>query len=64
MDLLYIVPVFFVIALLLAIFGPTLGIGGSEMAYKIAIIFLIIFIVLAVLSMVLGGSFMGSSWRL
>lgn len=57
MDLLYIVLVFFVIALLLAIFGPMLGVGGSEMAYKIAVIFLIIFIVLEVLSLVLGGDF-------
>jgi len=32
-------------------------IGGSVMAYKIAIIFLIISIVLTVLSMVLGGGF-------
>lgn len=56
MDLLYLMLVFFVIALLLAIFGPMLGIGGSAMAYKIAIIFLVIFLVLTVMSLVLGGS--------
>lgn len=64
MDLLYIVLLFFIIALLLAIFGPLLGIGGSAMAFKIAIIFLLIFIVLTLFSMISGGGFGHSSFQI
>jgi len=59
MDLLYAAFVFLVIALLLAVLGPKIGIGGSEMAYKIAILFIVIFVVLLVLSLLLGNGFSG-----
>ena len=59
MDILYVAFIFFVIALLLSVLGDKVGLGGSEMAYKIAILFLVIFVVLLVLSLLLGNGFSG-----
>lgn len=52
-DLLYLAVVFFVIALILAI----LGIRGAGISMEIAKWLIIVFIILAVLSLILGGSF-------
>ena len=52
-DLIYLAVVFFVIALILAI----LGIRGAGISMEIAKWLIIVFIILAVLSLILGGSF-------
>ena len=52
-DLLYLAVVFFVVALILAI----LGIRGAGISMEIAKWLIIVFIILAVLSLILGGSF-------
>jgi len=52
-DLLYLAVVFFVIALILAV----LGVRGAGISMEIAKWLIIVFIILAVLSLVLGGSF-------
>ena len=52
-DLLYLAVVFFVIALILAV----LGIRGAGISMEIAKWLIIVFIILAVLSLLLGGSF-------
>jgi uncharacterized membrane protein YtjA (UPF0391 family) len=52
-DLLYLALVFFVIALILGI----LGVRGVGISMEIAKWLIIVFIILAVLSIVLGGSF-------
>jgi uncharacterized membrane protein YtjA (UPF0391 family) len=52
-DLLYLAVVFFVIALILAI----LGIRGAGISMEIAKWLIIVFIILAILSLILGGSF-------
>ena len=52
-DLLYLALVFFVIALILGI----LGIRGAGISMEIAKWLIIVFIILAVLSLVFGGSF-------
>ena len=52
-DLIYLAVVFFVIALILAI----LGIRGAGISMEIAKWLIIVFIILAVLSLLLGGSF-------
>jgi uncharacterized membrane protein YtjA (UPF0391 family) len=52
-DLLYLALVFFVIALILGI----LGVRGVGISMEIAKWLIIVFIILAVLSLVLGGSF-------
>ncbi len=52
-DLLYLAVVFFVIALILAV----LGIRGAGISMEIAKWLIIVFIILAVLSLILGGSF-------
>lgn len=52
-DLLYLALVFFVIALILGI----LGVRGVGISMEIAKWLIIVFIILAVLSLILGGSF-------
>jgi len=52
-DLLYLAIVFFVIALVLAV----LGVRGAGISMDIAKWLIIVFIILAVLSLILGGSF-------
>jgi uncharacterized membrane protein YtjA (UPF0391 family) len=52
-DLLYLALVFFVIALILGI----LGVRGVGISKEIAKWLIIVFIILAVLSLVFGGSF-------
>ena len=52
-DLLYLAVVFFVIALILGI----LGVRGVGISMEIAKWLIIVFIILAVLSLVFGGSF-------
>jgi uncharacterized membrane protein YtjA (UPF0391 family) len=52
-DLLYLALVFFVIALILGI----LGVRGVGISMEIAKWLIIVFIILAILSLVLGGSF-------
>lgn len=52
-DLLYLAIVFFVIALILGV----LGIRGAGISMEIAKWLVIVFIILAVLSLLLGGSF-------
>ncbi len=52
-DLLYLAIVFFVIALVLAV----LGVRGAGISMEIAKWLIIVFIVLAILSLLLGGSF-------
>jgi len=52
-DLIYLAVVFFVIALILAI----LGIRGAGISMEIAKWLIIVFVILAVLSLILGGSF-------
>ncbi len=52
-DLLYLAIVFFVIALILAV----LGVRGAGISMEIAKWLIIVFIILAVLSLILGGSF-------
>jgi uncharacterized membrane protein YtjA (UPF0391 family) len=52
-DLLYLAVVFFVIALILGI----MGVRGAGISMEIAKWLIIVFIILAVLTLVLGGSF-------
>jgi len=52
-DLLYLAVVFFVIALILAI----LGVRGAFISMEIAKWLIIVFIILAVLTLIFGGSF-------
>ena len=52
-GLIYLAVVFFVIALILAI----LGVRGAGISMEIAKWLIIVFIILAVLSLILGGSF-------
>jgi len=52
-DLLYLAVVFFVIALILAV----LGVRGAGISMEIAKWLIIVFIILAVLTLILGGSF-------
>jgi uncharacterized membrane protein YtjA (UPF0391 family) len=52
-DVLYLAVVFFVVALILAI----LGIRGAGISMEIAKWLIIVFIILAVLTLILGGSF-------
>jgi uncharacterized membrane protein YtjA (UPF0391 family) len=52
-DLLYLAVVFFVIALILGV----LGVRGAGISMEIAKWLIIVFIILAVLTLVLGGSF-------
>jgi uncharacterized membrane protein YtjA (UPF0391 family) len=52
-DLLYLAVVFFVIALVLAV----LGVRGAGISMDIAKWLIIVFIILALLSLILGGSF-------
>jgi uncharacterized membrane protein YtjA (UPF0391 family) len=52
-DLLYLALVFFVIALILGI----LGVRGVGISMEIAKWLIIVFIILAILSLVFGGSF-------
>jgi uncharacterized membrane protein YtjA (UPF0391 family) len=52
-DLLYLAVVFFVIALILGIMGSR----GAGISMDIAKWLIIVFIILAILSLVLGGSF-------
>jgi uncharacterized membrane protein YtjA (UPF0391 family) len=52
-DLLYLALVFFVIALILGI----LGVRGVGISMEIAKWLIIVFIILAVLSLIFGGSF-------
>ena len=52
-DLIYLAVVFFVIALILGI----LGIRGASISMEIAKWLIIVFIILAVLSLIFGGSF-------
>ena len=52
-DLLYLAIVFFVIALILGI----LGVRGAGISMDIAKWLIIVFIILAILTLILGGSF-------
>jgi uncharacterized membrane protein YtjA (UPF0391 family) len=52
-DLLYLAVVFFVIALILGI----MGVRGAGISMDIAKWLIIVFIILAVLSLIFGGSF-------
>ena len=52
-DLLYLAIVFFVIALILGV----LGVRGAGISMDIAKWLIIVFIILAVLTLILGGSF-------
>lgn len=53
-DLVYLAVVFFVIALILAI----LGIRGAGISMEIAKWLIIVFIILAVISLIFGGTFL------
>ena len=53
MDLLYLAIVFFVIALILGV----LGVRGAGISMDIAKWLIIVFIILAVISLIFGGSF-------
>jgi uncharacterized membrane protein YtjA (UPF0391 family) len=53
MDLLYLAVLFFVVALILAI----LGIRGAGISMEIAKWLIILFVVLAIITLLLGGSF-------
>ena len=53
MDLLYLAIIFFVIALILGI----LGVSGAGISMEIAKILIVVFIILAVLTLIFGGSF-------
>jgi uncharacterized membrane protein YtjA (UPF0391 family) len=53
MDLLYLAVVFFVIALILGI----LGVRGAGISMDIAKWLIIVFIILAVITLIFGGSF-------
>jgi uncharacterized membrane protein YtjA (UPF0391 family) len=53
-DLIYLAVVFFVIALILAI----LGIRGAGISMEIAKWLIIVFIILAVLTLIFGGTFL------
>ena len=53
MDLLYLAIIFFVIALILGI----LGVRGAGISMEIAKWLIIVFIILAILTLILGGSF-------
>jgi uncharacterized membrane protein YtjA (UPF0391 family) len=53
-DLVYLAVVFFVIALILAI----LGIRGAGISMEIAKWLIIVFIILAVLTLIFGGTFL------
>ena len=53
MDLLYLAIVFFVIALILGV----LGVRGAGISMDIAKWLIILFVILAVLSLIFGGSF-------
>lgn len=52
-DLLYLAVVFFVIALILAV----LGVRGAGISMEIAKWLIILFIILALLTLIFGGSF-------
>ena len=52
-DLIYLAVVFFVVALILAI----LGIRGAGISMEIAKWLIIVFIILAVITLIFGGSF-------
>jgi len=52
-DLLYLALVFFVIALILGI----LGVSGAGISMEIAKWLIIVFIILAVITLIFGGSF-------
>jgi uncharacterized membrane protein YtjA (UPF0391 family) len=52
-DLLYLAIVFFVVALILGI----LGVSGAGISMEIAKWLIIVFIILAILTLVFGGSF-------
>ena len=60
MDLLYLAVLFFVVALILGI----LGIRGAGISMEIAKWLIILFIVLAILSLLLGGTFHLAALRL
>ncbi len=53
MDLLYLAIVFFVIALILGV----LGVQGAALSMDIAKWLIIVFIILAVLTLIFGGTF-------
>jgi uncharacterized membrane protein YtjA (UPF0391 family) len=53
MDLLYLALVFFVIALILGV----LGVSGAGISMEIAKWLIIVFIILAVLTLLFGGTF-------
>jgi uncharacterized membrane protein YtjA (UPF0391 family) len=53
MDLLYLAIVFFVIALILGV----LGVSGAGISMEIAKWLIIVFIILAVLTLLFGGTF-------
>jgi len=53
MDLLYLAIIFFVIALILGI----LGVSGAGISMEIAKILIVVFIILAVLTLIFGGTF-------
>jgi uncharacterized membrane protein YtjA (UPF0391 family) len=53
MDLLYLAIVFFVIALILGI----LGVSGAGISMEIAKWLIILFVILAVISLLFGGTF-------
>ena len=53
MDLLYLAIIFFVIALILGI----LGVSGAGISMEIAKWLIILFIILAVLTLIFGGTF-------
>ena len=60
MDLLYLAVLFFVVALILAI----LGIRGAGISMEIAKWLIILFVVLAILSLLFGGTFHLAALRL
>jgi len=53
MDLLYLAIIFFVIALILGI----LGVSGAGISMEIAKWLIILFVILAVLTLIFGGTF-------
>jgi len=60
MDLLYLAVLFFVVALILSI----LGIRGAGISMEIAKWLIILFVVLAILSLLFGGTFHLAALRL
>lgn len=50
---------FLIIALILAMLGPSIGIGGAGVAMQIAKILIVLLIVLVIIELIFGSGFSG-----